>query len=626
MISGTIEKQIEIEEEAQEASINKYINSFYKDMNNGNLIDTAEGQVFVKLGFTAIVAKIQEFIDTKTTGTRNKDKNELLNLCDDPKVLAYITLSTILPLIISKNNRPSLIIISKRIMNHLYNEQGIALLRENDPKMFKYMDTQYKRASKSRKAELIKTHVANMRERADISSLVSTVNEANMARIGAHLIDCLINSGVGLFTKGKVYNGRKQGFTYVISMTKEGREVITVAHSEVLRRLSFTAAPMIVPPIPWTTNYDGGMYTKRVSIMKMKTPEGFKELKAQPLHKVYPVLNKLQNTKWRINTFVVDTISTIFNNNMIDPQSPRKLQRLYGGLPTSDIVDPKDIIIKDRYGIVDDDGMFKNKADFVRWRRDLESVTISLDGEMGRRLQIIAAIGEATRFRDYLELYFSYVLDSRGRVYTQQAVITPQGSAEIKAMLEFGEGELLTERGEYWFKIHTANVYGKDKEEFNGRLNWFDTNITHIRAIGSSPLEHLDKWVYADSPFEFLAACKAWVDHEAGLPVHVPIQLDCTNSGVQIYSGLLGDLDGAKTVNVINNDECTRADVYQIVADKVNESLLSENYPKMFEARMSDGNTKMQSTYKEAKSITPTVTIVDVPDTYILKEGEEWHD
>ena len=606
-MKGTIEYQLEAESEAQENAINKYINTFYSEMNNGNIADTAEGRVFIKLGFDVIVKKIQEYIATKTTGTRTKDKNTLLTLCDDPKVLAYITLSSILPLIIKKANTPTVTEVANRIVRTLYTEQGVALLKANDPKMFKYMDSQYKRASKQRKLSLMKTHIANLKERTELAQgFMPKANNAQDIRIGTALIDCVINSGANLFGRGKLFSKCGKKFAYVVYMTESGKDVLQVAHSEVIRRLSFTSPPLVVPPIPWTTNYDGGMHNKRATIMKMKTPEGFKELKATPLTKVYPVLNKLQETKWKVNSFVLDTISELFELNMIDPQSPRKLRRLYGGLPTSEIMEADTIIVKERYGILNDDNRFVNKDDFIKWRRDIEATKIALDGEMGRRIQLITAIGEAKRYAVFDEIYFSYTLDSRGRVYTQQSVLTPQSSAEVKAMLEFAEGQKLTERGEYWFKIHTANVFGKDKDDFESRIKWFGDNIDIIRRIGNNPLESLGDWAYADSPFEFLAACKAWVDHEAGLPVYVPIQLDATNSGVQIYSGLLGDLEGAETVNIV--DIGTRADVYQIVADKVNEFLVSKKYPKMFEVITSDGVIKRQTTHIEATSITGKIT------------------
>jgi DNA-directed RNA polymerase len=236
---------------------------------------------------------------------------------------------------------------------------------------------------------------------------------------------------------------------------------------------------------------------------------------------------------------------------------------------------------------------------------------MSFDAELSKRIQLIASLAEAQTYREYDKIWFAYNLDSRGRVYTLQTLITPQSSSTVKAMLQFAEGELLDKRGEYWFKIHTANVYGKDKDEFDDRVAWFDNNIDVITSVGTSPLNCLEDWAYCDSPFEFLAACHDWVAHKAGERVHVPIQLDATNSGVQVYSGLLGDLAGAKTVNVVNtvvNNLIKRADVYGIVASKVNKALLSGNYPKMFHVPLSDGGEKSQSTWREAQSIAGKIT------------------
>lgn len=602
---GNLEDQIRIEEQRKEAALNKYINTFYKNLNNGSIVDTPEGNMFITLGFPHVVKKIEEFIATKTTGTRKKDKDYLLNLCDDPKILAYITLSHLLPSVVKSNNKVPIASAANNIMRGLHVEYGIQRVKENDPKIFKYMDSAYRRASKSRKASLVKTHIKNLADKNDeLSGLTYTKSQADTIRIGTHLVECVLASGIGVFAKGMVRKGHK---TYsILYMTDEGKEILTTSYSHALRNIMHTHAPLVIPPKPWTNNRDGGMYTKDSLIMKMKTPAGWNKLKEVNLTKVYPVLNKLQNTKWRINTYIVDVIHDILNADVVDPRSPKKLPRLHGGLPTNKTNYAEDIIDKHSYGKLDDDDRFINTQDFVRWRRDTEAVTISLDGEMGRRLQLIAALGEAQEFMDYDELYFAYTLDSRGRVYTQQAVITPQGPAEIKAMLEFAEGQMLDDRGLYWLKIHTANVYGNDKEDFDERIRWFDKQRDAILACADSPLSTLGTWSYCDSPFEFLAACKAYKDYTEGKPVHLGIQLDATNSGVQIYSGLLGDLEGAKTVNVVNTGK--REDVYGIVAEKVNQLLREGRYPGAFEVQLSDGTTKRQSTQREAKSLVGNIS------------------
>lgn len=600
---GTQDIQNELESEAKEASIQKYINSFYKDLNSGNITDTKPGQAFLRISIDPISKKIREMLDlTNLTGDTKRDIDTLRQLCNDEKVLAYIVIQQLLPLVVRENNRVAITKAALSVMRGIYAQYEIDEFKLSDPKMLKYMDSAYRRASKKRKLSLMQSHIRNLQEqkKAAWGQLPMSTDRQNL-RIGVRLIEAVIASGAGLFGRGTLRNDRNPGSTNVIHMTASGRDLLSTTYAEQLRRMYYTLPPLVVPPKPWTNNFDGGMHNSNTSIMKMKTPAGFDALHSTPLTKVYPVLNKLQETRWRINSFVVDVITDVFEGNMIDPRSPKRLPRLFGGLPTNTPVYAEDLIPMASYGIVDDNGRLGDTADFVRWRRDIEATKIALDGEMGRRIHLISALGEAQRYIDYDVMYFSYTLDSRGRVYTQQAIVTPQGSSEVKAMLEFADGQYLDERGVHWFKIHTANVYGKDKEDFHERLQWFDNNIANIRRVGTSPDSCLGDWAYCDSPFEFLAACKAWVDHEAGKPVHVPIQLDATNSGVQIYSGLLGDLEGAKTVNVVNTGK--REDVYGIVAQKVNEALFSKNYPKMFHVTMSDGNEKSQTSHVEAESI-----------------------
>jgi len=88
--------------------------------------------------------------------------------------------------------------------------------------------------------------------------------------------------------------------------------------------------------------------------------------------------------------------------------------------------------------------------------------------------------------------------------------------------------------------------------------------------------------------FEYLAACMAWVDHKTGMPVHLPIQLDATCSGIQMYSGLLRDKVGAESVNVIGH---TRNDIYQMVADRVDVHLKNGNYSKWIEYTDKEGSS-----------------------------------
>jgi len=261
-------------------------------------------------------------------------------------------------------------------------------------------------------------------------------------------------------------------------------------------------------------------------------------------------------------------------------------------------------LLGNKYGWQD----FIKESDFEKWHdfnRAREDIHIRQTAESSKRLELIYTIAVAERMKEYAELYYPYIMDYRGRVYADVNFLTPQGQHYTKSMLEFSEGRKLDAVGVRWLKIHTANVYGKDKEAYDERIDWFDANEQTIIDIALRPLETMKDWVYADSPFEYLAACMAWVDHKTGMPVHLPIQLDATCSGIQMYSGLLRDKVGAESVNVIGH---TRNDIYQMVADRVDVHLKNGNYSKWIEYTDKEGVVKSEYAEPVAKSMIGNIT------------------
>jgi DNA-directed RNA polymerase len=207
--------------------------------------------------------------------------------------------------------------------------------------------------------------------------------------------------------------------------------------------------------------------------------------------------------------------------------------------------------------------------------------------------------------KKYAYIYFPYVVDYRGRVYADVAYVNPQGEDYVKAMLEMGEGRYLTETGVKWLYIHCANVYGLDKEPYEQRVQWVEDNLEMIKNVSEAPLEHISSWAWCDSPYEFIAACMAIGDHLNGNPVHLAIQLDATCSGIQMYSGLLRDAEGAKAVNVIGDE---RNDIYQMVADRVNLHLQNDNYSRYIEYTDRAGVTNVVGTLEVGRSMRGNIT------------------
>jgi DNA-directed RNA polymerase len=200
----------------------------------------------------------------------------------------------------------------------------------------------------------------------------------------------------------------------------------------------------------------------------------------------------------------------------------------------------------------------------------------------------------------YNKFWFAYQMDYRGRVYPTSSYFNMQQGSTVKSMLEFGEGKYLTPDGVHWLKIHIANVYGLDKQPYSERVSWVDEHYDMILLIADDPLSMMSELSIVDKPFEFIAACMAYKAHLEGDKVHLPIQLDATCSGIQFYSGLLRDEEGARSVNVIG---IKREDIYQRVADVAEEKLLKGEYDPILTYKDSLNKEHTILTDKTATSI-----------------------
>ncbi|MNF39603.1 DNA-dependent RNA polymerase [compost metagenome] len=96
--------------------------------------------------------------------------------------------------------------------------------------------------------------------------------------------------------------------------------------------------------------------------------------------------------------------------------------------------------------------------------------------------------------------------------------------------------------GKQYLQMDIAAHFGLDKENWDTRLNWFNTH--------KDVLEGLLK--QADVPAQYFASVHAWRQVEQGLPIGYAIALDATASGMQILACLTGDRRAAMLCNVIN--------------------------------------------------------------------------
>ncbi len=180
---------------------------------------------------------------------------------------------------------------------------------------------------------------------------------------------------------------------------------------------------------------------------------------------------------------------------------------------------------------------------------------------------------EAREFSSYEEVFLPATLDFRGRVYAKPH-LNHQRADYVKALWMFSEGKPLDIGGLAYLKIHLANCGDFDKVSkapLTKRLEWVATNLKRLMALAEDPFVNL-WWTEADSPFCFLAACRELYNYYSdpdGYVCHLPVSIDGSCSGLQHYSAMLRDQEGAEFVNLIPAE--TPADVYKEVANIVNE-------------------------------------------------------
>lgn len=590
VVLGTVEKQIEVEEQRKEVAVKKYLLDLQKAIASDRFNETGEGVLLMKLGYEPYLAKLNSFLDDTDTRHRGKtlqDKNFIKLLCSDNKVLAVSVMSSIISAMGGKS--VTAVTISKRIARDIHRISLLDKLKANNPKLHAYLGTAFRKASKKRRQILLSKHLEFLKD-PDLELKM----ESTYTRIGSTLLYLFAESGSNIITitKGR-YKGGSSKPGYKIQLTTEAQELIVKYTTRGTMLQSVNLLPMVVPPIPWTNFREGGFLTYPIDFVMSKSRKVGKALKNKDLSKTMNMVNKIQDVSWRINPDMLDLVQTIFTNNIIDPSSPAKAPRLYGGLPTSEVYNATDFIQEADY------------PDWAHYNRAREKQQILLDAESSRRLSLVMTLDVAHTVKDYEKIWFVYQVDYRGRVYPKVNFLNPQGLSYVKSMLEFGEGKQLTADGVYWLKIHIANVFGMDKLEYADRIKWVDSNREEILTVASAPLENKALWVHCDSPFEYVAACKAYKNHIEGELVHLPIQLDATCSGIQFYSGIMLDKEGANAVNVTGN---TRNDIYQMVADKVNKYLSDGDYPHSIEYKDSEGKVSIINTTTEAKSLTGRIT------------------
>ena len=369
------------------------------------------------------------------------------------------------------------------------------------------------------------------------------------------------------------HNPNKPWRRSVVKPTQELMEWLAQSQQEYQTKYPFYL-PTVEPPVPWTDSNDGG-YPKNVFMRwplvhrhHRKAPKlGPKEM---PI--VYKAVNRLQNVPWKVNEFVFATFDYFWKNGLGVTDLP---EHNFRKVPPT----PPDIDI--------------NEESKRMWMKQAHAIH-EYNRRIGSKKLLYGKIHFIASNYQYQPFWFPYKLDFRGRAYPIPSFLNPQGCSLAKGLLTFASGKpIKTDEGRGWFYVHGANCWGLNKQTFTERINWVEDNKSWILKIYEDPISNR-QWETADSPWEFLAWCEEYgkFNEDPNFISHIPVGMDGTNNGLQIYSLLLRDPVGAAATNVSPSDR--PRDIYQEVADKTT-ALLKEDieHPERAEAWLKFTDSKL---------------------------------
>lgn len=389
---------------------------------------------------------------------------------------------------------------------------------------------------------------------------------------------------------------------------------LTDAHSDFLIRAKIRYRPMIVPPRKHTLDLSGGVHTEH--LRKGVVDRGFtyfhgedfvtKFKGSEPSQLVVDGLNRLMATEWTINYRVLEIMEMLFKANS-----------RVANLPSYEL-DP--VLVQEPTEVTDPDLLAQVKEE----RRLLWKEWFSKENE---RIRMCLRLSLAKDMESYGFFYHVYTCDFRGRAYTITDLLSPQSGDQDRSLILFANAKKQTERGLYWLKVHTANLFDQDKKSFADRVKWVDDNMQMLRSINDDPIETLRLWAddkkKKNQSFQRLAAVFELFRTD-GL-TQLPIGMDGSCNGIQHWSAISKDPVIGAMVNLLPS--LIPQDAYGIVAAEVTQSMkqVNDDWARLFLEHW--GGSINRSVVKRAVMTDPYgVTTRGISDGLLADGHLDWID
>ena len=466
----------------------------------------------------------------------------------NPKVFALLALRQTLNTISKPTRLQSL---AKRIGTQIERELKLAAFEQQKPALYRTIDRRVDASDLRFQAEYrvkVLLHAANKHQIA-----FDNWGDDVLVHIGALAVD-LITQHTGFLERFERRLPGRPSAGWYVGPTEELVQHLEKAHLSA-SVMHPTSQPMICRPLPHQGGSTGGhiLPTLREPLIKSRTRGAPDLVTPETAPKVYQAVNGLQNVAWEVNEEVLKDLLRTWE--------------LIGCIPKASYREDR---------VPDPEPSKQDMKVWRLWKAHSRKVFYENRANRGKRLAVVMTMSLAQKFVGK-PIWFPYKMDFRGRMYTRAAFLAPQGADLARGLLRFSEAKEIGERGIYWLKVHVANTFGYDKASFDDRVSWVDQHRKDIEATAADPLGY-HWWHEADSPVQFLAACKeiagAWSTGPT-FKTQLPITFDGTCNGLQHLAAMMRDPGVGALVNLAPSDK--PQSIYELVAASVNAKLKTQS-------------------------------------------------
>lgn len=573
-LAQTLEdKQVALEKLSRGLGVEQYLKEVTRAKERKNESNTSYGFKLLVHNVDKVAEAIKAEVSSVQTGKAKRRARSIILLENiDSTVAAYIGLRGVIDSM--SDSYTPVVGTAINIGAMIEDELRMEHYEKADKDNYRYTKSKIKRATTARHRRAV---VAKHMSKNDVPFVGWT--KEDRLHVGVKLID-LVAQATGLIRiEDTVVRGKTP------KVIKPEPALIEWISKEMNRSqfLNPKYLPTVIPPKPWTGPRNGGYHSKYLSNVKLigsANPHFLEELEArnEDMPKVYQAVNALQATPWQVNKDVLAVAKEAWESFINIPclVSRKDLSEV----PCPKCNAPVELSKRNNRSLNKKHPCFEGDEDaHKQWKIEASKAHAYNATLISKRISTHKAIWIAELMSNFERIYMPYQLDFRGRIYALPHYLNPQGADLAKGMLRFAVGKPLgDELAATWLAIHGANVYGHDKVSLPERITFIRSKEDEIKAIVSSPLDHMELWTQASSPWQYLAFCYEWVgflEHGLAFVSHLPIALDGSCSGIQHFSAMLRDEEGAKAVNLLPSDK--PSDIYQIVCDRVMEKLKADN-------------------------------------------------